>query len=181
MTVYLSVKEAAQVLQKTQVAVLQLAVSGKLPHIKINVELFFAKEDLEGLDSIQIQELPKGKTKGVTYWMIPRSVRKWVTLQQMIREDYKNGIIGGRWKGERTLHKKRDEFSQKSGLRGKSIDDFIDENPGGARTDGALLSAIGLYFFDEEGCIQLTYQGEKMLTTFEPAAEYNFRILLFRK
>jgi len=179
-TVYLSVKEVAQVLQKTQLAILQLVSSGKLPHVKINGELFFAEEDLQGIDTIEIHKPLKKKNKGVTYWMIPRSVRKWVTLQQMIKEDYKNGIIGGRWKKDRTLHKKRDKYSQQSGLRGKSIDGFIDENPGGARTDIALISALGLYYFDEEGCIQLTYQGEKMLTTSDPAGVLTEQMFEFR-
>jgi hypothetical protein len=74
----------------------------------------------------------------------------------MIRSDYHTGIIGAKWKGDRSNHKKRDKILQKSGLRGKFLEGFVDANPGGARTDIALIAALGLYFFDEDGRIQLT-------------------------
>ncbi|OIK03920.1 AlwI family type II restriction endonuclease [Bacillus sp. MUM 13] len=78
------------------------------------------------------------------------------------------------------ITKKRDKILQESGLRGKSLDGFVDANPGGARTDIALIAALGFYYFDEEGRIQLTHQGEQMLTSSEPAKILTDQMFQFR-
>lgn len=167
----LSVADVAKILSKSQLYVLKLAKEKKLKVYKNENEPIFCKSEVERFGNLQIVDIPDQPkaSKELDYWMIPRSIRKWVTIQEMIRSDYHNGIIGSKWKGDRSNHKIRDKVLQDNNLRGKSIKGFVDANPGGARTDVALLAAIGLYYFDEEGCIQLTYQGEQMLTTSNPA------------
>lgn len=176
-----SVQEASRILGITQMAVLKLVADKKLRPANTNENPQFTKETIENFGKIEIQEANEvPQEKGINYWMIPRSVRKLVSIQQMVKEDDKNGIIGGKWKGDRVNHKKRDRLSQESGLRGKSIDGFIDANPGGARTDVALLAALGLYYFDEDGNIQLTFQGEQMLTAKDPASILTDQLFQFR-
>ena len=179
----LSVADAAKILSKSQLAIIKLANENKLNFLETEKGPMFPKSEIERFGNLKISRndiLQKPSTKGSDYWMIPRSVRKWVTIQEMIRSDYHNGIIGTKWKGDRSNHKKRDKILLESGLRGKSLEGFVDANPGGARTDIALIAALGFYYFDEEGCIQLTYQGEQMLTSSEPAKILTDQMFQFR-
>lgn len=181
---YLTASEAAKILNLSRPTLYKLARENKLESIKIGGNLVFPKESIEKYASITIKDddiptTPKPR-KEINYWMIPRSVRKLVTLQEMIKDDYRNGIIGSQWKGTRTNHLKRDKNLQNSGLRGKSPDGFVDSNPGGARTDVALLAALGFYAFDAEGNIELTYQGEQMLISTNPASIITEQLFQFR-
>lgn len=178
----LSVADVAKILSISQLSVLRLAKEKKLKFLKNESEPVFSKSEVERFGNIKIKDIPHQptSTKELDYWMIPRSIRKWVTIQEMIRSDYHSGIIGNKWKGDRSNHKIRDQVLQDNGLRGKSFKGFVDANPGGARTDIALLAALGLYYFDEEGCIQLTYQGEQMLTTSNPAEILTDQMFQFR-
>lgn len=178
---YLTAEEASKVLNLSRVQLYKLAQQNKLENIKIGGNILFPKEAIENYGSISIDIVPLAKNKKqLNYWMIPRSVRKLVTLQEMIKDDYRNGIIGGQWRGTRTNHLKRDLNLQHSGLRGKSPNGFVDANPGGARTDVALLAALGFYAFDKEGNIELTYQGEQMLISTNPALIITQQLFQFR-
>ena len=182
--IYLTVAEASKILNLSRPTLYKLATEGKIESIKIGGNVIFPKSSIEKYASIPIKNedipnTPKNK-KEISYWMIPRSVRKLVTLQEMIKDDYRNGIIGSQWKGTRTNHLKRDKNLQNSGLRGKSPDGFVDSNPGGARTDVALLSALGFYAFDNVGNIELTYQGEQMLLSSNPASIITEQLFQFR-
>lgn len=181
---YLTALEAAKILSLSRPTLYKLARENKIETIKIGGNLVFSTSSIEEYASITIKDVdipailkPK---KQINYWMIPRSVRKLVTLQEMIKDDYRNGIIGSQWKGTRTNHLKRDINLQNSGLRGKSPDDFVDSNPGGARTDVALLAALGFYAFDNEGNIELTYQGEQMLISTNPSSIITQQLFQFR-
>ena len=181
---YLTALEAAKILSLSRPTLYKLARENKIETIKIGGNLVFSTSSIEEYASITIKDVdipailkPK---KQINYWMIPRSVRKLVTLQEMIKDDYRNGIIGSQWKGTRTNHLKRDINLQNSGLRGKSPDGFVDSNPGGARTDVALLAALGFYAFDNEGNIELTYQGEQMLISTNPSSIITQQLFQFR-
>ncbi|MFJ7467280.1 restriction endonuclease FokI C-terminal domain-containing protein [Peribacillus frigoritolerans] len=179
----LSIVEAAKLLTLSQVSLLKLAKKKNITIIKVGNTSMIEKSDLVRLGNLEVtaDNMPKStESKVIDYWMIPRSVRKWTGLSQMIRSDFKNEIIGSKWKGDRSNHLKRDEHLQNDGLRGKSIGGFVDSSPGGARTDVALIAALGLYYFDENGCIQLTYQGEKMLTATDPASVLTEQLFQFR-
>lgn len=178
---FLTVAEAAKALNLSRVMLYKLVRENKINSVKVGGSILFAKSDLEQFGSITIEDSKITKCKKqLDYWMIPRSVRKLVTLQEMIKVDYRNGIIGSQWKGTRTNHLKRDKQLQDSGLRGKSIEGFVDLNPGGARTDVALLAALGFYAFDKEGNIELTYQGEQMLISTNPASIITEQLFQFR-
>lgn len=181
---YLTAIEAAKILNLSRPALYKLAKENKLESIRIGGNVLFSKDSVAeygslDLTSTAIPDTTKYK-KQIPYWMIPRSVRKLVTLQEMINDDYRNGIIGSQWKGTRTNHIKRDKNLQDSGLRGKSPEGFVDSNPGGARTDVALLAALGFYAFDNNGNIELTYQGEQMLITTNPAKIITEQLFEFR-
>ena len=182
---YLTAEEASQILGFSRVTLYKLSREGKLNTIKVGGNVLFPKEEIEKYGSIDIDNLQldiskPNKSKQIDYWMIPRSVRKLVTLQEMIRDDYRNGIIGSQWKGTRTNHILRDQNLQNSGLRGRSLNGFVDSNPGGARTDVALLAALGFYAFDEKGNIELTYQGEQMLISTNPSLVITQQLFQFR-
>jgi excisionase family DNA binding protein len=178
---YLTAEEASKLLNLSRVSLYKLAKENKISNIKIGGNVLFLKSAIEKFGSITIDDSKIAKNKKqIGYWMIPRSVRKLVTLQEMIKNDYRNGIIGGQWKGTRTNHLKRDKNLQDSGLRGKSTEGFVDSNPGGARTDVALLAALGFYAFDREGNIELTYQGEQMLLSTDPASIITEQLFQFR-
>lgn len=182
---YLTAEESAQILGLSRVTLYKLSREGKLSTIKIGGNVLFPKEEIEKYGSINIDDLQLDienvkSSKQLDYWMIPRSVRKLVTLQEMIRDDYRNGIIGSQWKGTRTNHILRDQNLQNSGLRGRSLNGFVDSNPGGARTDVALLAALGFYAFDEKGNIELTHQGEQMLISTNPSLIITQQLFQFR-
>lgn len=178
----LSVADVAKILSISQLAVLKLVKENKIKFYKSEDGPLFSESEVECYVNLKIEDTPHKPTttKELDYWMIPRSVRKWVTIQEMIRSDYHSGIIGSKWKGDRSNHKIRDKVFQENGLRGKSFKGFVDANPGGARTDIALIAALGLYYFDEKGCIQLTFQGEQMLTTSNPAGILTDQMFQFR-
>lgn len=182
---YLTAEESALILGLSRVALYKLSREGKINTIKVGGNVLFPKEEIEKYGSINIETSQLNivsikSNKQIDYWMIPRSVRKLVTLQEMIRNDYRNGIIGSQWKGTRTNHSLRDQNLQNSGLRGRSLNGFIDSNPGGARTDVALLAALGFYAFDKNGNIELTYQGEQMLISNNPSLIITQQLFQFR-
>ncbi|WP_304341022.1 AlwI family type II restriction endonuclease [Metaclostridioides mangenotii] len=184
---YFTAEESAQILGLSRVSLYKLAREGKINTIKVGGKVLFPKEEIERYGSVNIEDLQldidvsnKKTENRIDYWMIPRSVRKLVTLQEMINNDYRNGIIGSQWKGTRTNHIIRDKNLQESGLRGKSLNGFVDPNPGGARTDVALLGALGFYAFDENGNIELTFQGEEMKDSTEPASIITQQLFQFR-
>lgn len=169
---FINTDQVAKILKVTQVAVIKMVREKRIPYINVEGEMLFNISDIEQCASSEVDENITTKEKEkkiIDYWMIPRSIRKLVSVQQMIREDYKNGVIGGQWRGARENHRERDKNLQKVGLRGESEDGFVDANPGGARTDVALLRALGFYAHDEEGNIELTYQGQQMIDSSNPA------------
>jgi len=178
----LTVKEAAELMGVNSVKIYKAISKGILPSIETEDEVLIKKSIIKKYisgDLKKINENKEAEDKN-SYWMIPRSVRKWVTLQQMIRQDLKTKIIGEKWKGNRDKHKKRDEILQKKGLRAKSQGGFVDSDPGGSRTDVALLRALGLYAIDNNGIIHLTYQGERLVESSNPAEILTEQIFQFR-
>jgi excisionase family DNA binding protein len=177
----LTVKEVAEIMDVKPVTIYKKVSEGKLPSIKVGKKVLFKKEDIENIvnDDFEVNDNNVAEHSN-SYWMIPRSVRKWVTLQQMIRQDLKNKIIGEKWKGNRKKHKERDKMLQNEGLRGKSKGGFVDNDPGGSRTDVALLRALGLYAVNEKGEIELTYQGRRLIETDDPSSVLTDQIFQFR-
>jgi excisionase family DNA binding protein len=174
----LTADQVAALLDITRVAVYKMAAEGRLESVKVGSRVLFRQEDVAHMQGTV--PAPKGEKKMLDYWMIPRSTRKLVGLQQMVREDLANGIIGAEWSGARANHRRRDLLLQASGLRGKSEGGFVDKNPGGARTDVALLRALGLYALDDEGCLELTDQGKTLAKTTAPAAVITEQLFQFR-
>lgn len=178
---YFTAEEAAQFLNLSRSSIYKLSRTNKIATIKVGGKVLFEKKEIEKYGAITIAPTTKASNKKqIHYWMIPRSVRKLVTLQEMIKNDYINGIIGGQWKGTRTNHRKRDKNLQDASIRGTSTNGFVDANPGGGRTDVALLVALGFYAFDNSGNINLTYQGKQMLSSTNPASIITEQLLQFR-